>query len=151
MEDAIEAKPRPSWIAGHAEQGATELLVRHPYDGTEVASVAVPGPDQVERAVQAAADVAVKFRSSPAHLRAGALMHVSEQLAARREEIAEVITAENGKPLKWADGEVNRAISTFRFAAEEARRFTGEMQRLDTDPAAEGRLALVRRVSRGPV
>jgi acyl-CoA reductase-like NAD-dependent aldehyde dehydrogenase len=151
MEDAIEAKPRPSWIAGHAEQGASELLVRHPYDGTEVASVAVPGPDQVERAVQAAADVAVKFRSSPAHLRAGALMHVSEQLAARREEIAEVITAENGKPLKWADGEVNRAISTFRFAAEEARRFTGEMQRLDTDPAAEGRLALVRRVSRGPV
>ncbi|AHI01501.1 aldehyde dehydrogenase family protein [Kutzneria viridogrisea] len=151
MDDAIEAKPRPCWIAGTAEEGPTELVVRHPYDGTEVATIAVPGPDQVERAVAAAAAVAPSFRSSPAHLRAAALMHVSEQLAARHEEISETITAENGKPLKWAEGEVNRAISTFRFAAEEARRFTGEMQRLDTDPAAEGRLALVRRVARGPV
>ncbi|MBV8932893.1 MAG: aldehyde dehydrogenase family protein [Kutzneria sp.] len=151
MDDAIEAKPRPCWIAGKPEEGQTELVVCHPYDGTEVATVSVPGPDQVQRAVAAAAAVATRFRGSPAHLRAAALAHVSEQLAARHEEIAETITAENGKPLKWAVAEVNRAISTFRFAAEEARRFTGELQRLDTEPAAEGRLALVRRVARGPV
>jgi glyceraldehyde-3-phosphate dehydrogenase (NADP+) len=42
-------------------------------------------------------------------------------------------------------------VSTFRWAAEEARRFTGEMQRLDTDPTADGRLALVTRRPRGPV
>ena len=42
-------------------------------------------------------------------------------------------------------------MSTFRWAAEEARRFSGELQRLDTDPAATGRIALVRRVPRGPV
>ncbi|MEV6812252.1 hypothetical protein, partial [Micromonospora sp. NPDC051296] len=35
--------------------------------------------------------------------------------------------------------------STFRWAAEEARRFSGELQRLDTDPAATGRIALRRR------
>ena len=62
-----------------------------------------------------------------------------------------MITAENGKPLKWATVEVSRCVSTFRFAAEEARRFSGELQRLDTDPAAEGRMAVVRRVARGPV
>src|SRR5882724_12586177 len=89
MDDAIEAKPRPCWIAGNPEEGPTELVVRHPYDGTEVASVSVPGPDQVERAVAAAASVATQFRSSPAHLRAAALMHVSQQLAARHEEISE--------------------------------------------------------------
>jgi acyl-CoA reductase-like NAD-dependent aldehyde dehydrogenase len=43
------------------------------------------------------------------------------------------------------------AVSTFRWAAEEARRFSPTMQRLDTDPGGVGRLAMVRRVPRGPV
>ena len=87
----------------------------------------------------------------PAHVRAAALDHVSRRLAERADEVARLITAENGKPIKWARGEVSRAISTFRWAAEEARRFSGEMQRLDTDPAATGRMAMVRRVPKGPV
>lgn len=143
--------PRPAWIAGRAEQSDQTLSVHHPYDGVEIATVCVPSAEQVERAVAAAVDVAREFRSTPAHVRAAALDHVSRQLAERAEEVAEMITAENGKPLKWAYMEVNRAVSTFRFAAEEARRFSGELQRLDTDPAATGRLAVVRRVPRGPV
>jgi glyceraldehyde-3-phosphate dehydrogenase (NADP+) len=76
---------------------------------------------------------------------------VSRRLAERADEVARLITAENGKPIKWARGEVGRAISTFRWAAEEARRFSGELQRLDTDPLATGRVAVVRRVPKGPV
>jgi acyl-CoA reductase-like NAD-dependent aldehyde dehydrogenase len=149
--DAYTPTPRPCWIAGHPEQGVRALTVTHPFDGSEVASVAVPGPEQVERAVAAAAAVAKEFRSTPAHVRAAALDHVSQGLAAQAEELAELITAENGKPLKWATVEVRRAVSTFRFAAEEARRFGGELQRLDTEPGAEGHIALARRVPRGPV
>jgi len=144
-------QPRPCWVAGKAEPGVEEIVVRHPYDGSEVAAVAVPGRDQIESAVAAAATVATELRNSPTHLRAAALMHVSAQLARRAEEIAETIVAENGKPLKWARVEVSRAVSTFRLAAEEARRFGGEWLPLDTDPAAQGRLAVVRRVPRGPV
>lgn len=84
-------------------------------------------------------------------MRAEALAHVSARLAERAEEIARLITAENGKPLLWARGEVARAVSTFRFAAEEARRFSATTQRLDTDPAAEGRMAYITRVPKGPV
>jgi acyl-CoA reductase-like NAD-dependent aldehyde dehydrogenase len=149
--DAIEVQPRPCWIAGSAEQGASTLTVSHPYDGTEVAEVAVPGAEQVERAVAAAAGVARSFAASPAHVRATALNTVADLIAERAEEIAETITAENGKPLKWADVEVARAQATFRFAAEEARRLVGDLQRLDTDAGGEGRLAVVRRRSRGPV
>jgi acyl-CoA reductase-like NAD-dependent aldehyde dehydrogenase len=143
--------PRPCWVAGKAEQGVEEIIVKHPLDGSEIATVAVPGDEQVENAVAAAAEVAKDFRNSPSHLRAAALNHVSSRLAERTDEVAETIVAENGKPLKWARLEVNRAVSTFRFAAEEARRFGGEWLPLDTDPAGEGRLAVVRRVPRGPV
>ncbi|OLF12461.1 aldehyde dehydrogenase family protein [Actinophytocola xanthii] len=143
--------PRPAWIAGRAEQSDQTLAVHHPYDGDEIAAVCVPSPEQVERAVAAAVSVVPRFRTTPAHVRAAALDHVSQQLRERCDEVAEMITAENGKPLKWAVVEVNRAVATFRIAAEEARRFSGDLQRLDTDPTAEGRLALVRRVPRGPV
>ncbi|MGI5506792.1 aldehyde dehydrogenase family protein [Lentzea sp. CA-135723] len=105
----------------------------------------------VEAAVARAAAVAPELAALPAHRRASALDHVSRRLAERAEEFAAAINADSGKPLKWARIEVTRAISTFRWAAEEARRFSGELQRLDTDPSAEGRLALVRRVPRGPV
>ena len=145
------AKPRPFWVAGSARSGTETLDVHHPYDGTDVATVSVPSAEDVEEAIAAAAGVAKQFRSTPAHVRAAALDHVSRALAARSEEIAETITAENGKPLKWAAVEVARAVSTFRFAAEEARRFVGELQRLDTDPNGEGRLGVVLRRPRGPV
>ena len=84
-------------------------------------------------------------------MRADALAHVSGQIAARAEEFAELITGENGKPLVWSRAEVGRAVSVFRLAAEEARRWSGEAMRLDGDKAATGRLAYVRRVPKGPV
>ncbi|MGQ0837586.1 aldehyde dehydrogenase family protein [Actinokineospora sp.] len=150
-EDAVVAKPRPFWVAGRPRTSDDILDVHHPYDGTDVASVAMPTAEHVEQAVAAAVAVIREFRSTPAHVRATALDHVSRTLTERSEEIAETITAENGKPLKWAEVEVARAASTFRFAAEEARRFVGELQRLDTDGNGEGRLGIVRRRPRGPV
>lgn len=151
MDDAITPEPRPAWIAGTVEQGEDTLMVTHPFDGNEVATVAVPGPEQLERAVGAAAAVADELARAPAHQRADALQRVSRGLAARAEELAEVITAESGKPLYWAHIEVERAVSVFRTAAEQARTFSGQLQRLDGDPSGTGRMALVRRVPRGPV
>lgn len=144
-------EPRPFFVAGRPVHGEGELTVTHPYDGRAVGRTSLATPDQVEAAVAAAARVADQAAALPAHARAAALDHVCRRLAERAEEVARLITAENGKPIKWARAEVGRAISTFRWAAEETRRYSGELQRLDTDPAATGRIALVRRVPRGPV
>ncbi|QYN25310.1 aldehyde dehydrogenase family protein [Amycolatopsis sp. DSM 110486] len=141
----------PFWIAGKPVTSSSTAVVHHSYDGSEAGSHFVPTASDVEAAVAAAASVADEFAVTPAHVRAGALDHVSRSLSQRADEIARLITAESGKPLKWSRGEVGRAVSTFRWAAEEARRFSGELQRLDTDPGGTGRLALVRRVPRGPV
>lgn len=141
----------PFYVAGQKSSSDDVLDVHHPYDGRLVGRTANATPEQVERAVAAAAAVAAQASALPAAARAAALDHVSRRLTERADEVAELITAENGKPLKWARTEVARGISTFRWAAEEARRFSGELQRLDTDPAAAGRIALVRRFPRGPV
>ncbi|MEV4808589.1 aldehyde dehydrogenase family protein [Micromonospora avicenniae] len=142
---------RAFYVAGRPAHGEGELSVHHPYDGRVVGRTTVATPDQVEAAVSAAAEVAAEAAALPAHVRAGALDHVSRRLTERADEVARLITAENGKPLKWARAEVARAVATFRWAAEEARRFSGDLQRLDTEPSATGRIALVRRVPRGPV
>ncbi|HEX6869590.1 MAG TPA: aldehyde dehydrogenase family protein [Micromonosporaceae bacterium] len=142
---------QPFFVAGRPETADDPLIVRHPYDGREVGRTTLARPEQVDRAVAAAAAVSPVAAGLPAHARAAALDHVSQRLRERAEEVARLITAENGKPIMWARAEVGRAVSTFRWAAEEARRFSGELQRLDTDPAATGRLALVRRAPRGPV
>ena len=141
----------PFYVAGRPETSDDVVPVHHPYDGREVGRTSYATPEQVERAVAAAAAVADEVAGLPAYRRAAALEHVSQRLAARAEDVARLITAENGKPLRWSRAEVGRAVSTFRWAAEEARRFSGELQRLDTDASGAGRLALVRRVPRGPV
>ncbi len=144
------AGPQSFWLAGVRATGDEQSAVTGP-DGLEVASVSIPTRDQVEQAV-AALDAA----RAPAQLltlgqRADALAHVAARLLERQDEFAAVITAENGKPIKWARVEVTRAASVFRWAAEEARRWSGDVQRLDTEKAADGRLALVKRVPKGPV
>lgn len=140
------------WVGGQRlEPGTERLEVRHPFDDALVGEVALAGADQVERAVALAHESRQEVMATPAHVRAAALTHVSGRLAERADEVADLITAESGKPLLWARAEVTRAVSTFRWAAEEARRWSGELQRLDTDATSTGRVALVRRFPRGPV
>ena len=143
--------PRSFWLAGRPATGAGSFEVRNPFDGSLVATVSVPTDEQVEQAVAAAHAAVPATTALSAHARASALGHVARRLGERAEEIAQLITAENGKPIKWARGEVGRAVSVFRWAAEEARRFGGEVQRLDTDAAAAGRTAIVRRFPKGAV
>ncbi|WP_406317915.1 aldehyde dehydrogenase family protein [Streptosporangium sp. NBC_01639] len=142
---------RPFWLAGRPATGDAELTVTNSHDGRVVGVCSVPTADQVEEAVAAATAVQRQAAALPVHVRADALAHVSRRLAERAEEIARLIMEENGKPIFWARGEVNRAISTFRFAAEETRRLGGETVRLDTEAGSAGRLAYVSRVPHGPV
>lgn len=145
-----DARPLPFWLAGRLAHGHDQLDVRGP-DGQCVASVSVPTDAQVEEAVAALDAAQGPARRLSLGERAEALGHVASRLLERHEEIAALITAENGKPIKWARIEVTRAASVFRFAAEEARRWSGDVQRLDTEAAGSGRLALVKRVPKGPV
>ncbi|MEK7305701.1 MAG: aldehyde dehydrogenase family protein, partial [Nitrospirota bacterium] len=69
----------------------------------------------------------------------------------RRDEFAQTITAEAGKPIADAKREVNRAVQTLTIAAEEAKRIPGEVVPLDWTPQTESYLGMVRRFPLGPI
>ena len=145
------AEVKPYLIAGEWKKGSTSFEVRSPYDGTVVAAVGAPDEADMEAAAAAAQRVFEESRKLPVHARYEALLHISKRLAERADEVAEVIAREGGKPLKWAKVEAARAVSTFRWAAEETRRDDGSVMRLDTEASLGSRVAIVRRFPLGPV
>jgi acyl-CoA reductase-like NAD-dependent aldehyde dehydrogenase len=74
----------------------------------------------------------------PAYRRSEILTRTVALITERKRDLAETIAIEAGKALKFALIEVDRAISTFTLAAEEARRVHGETIPLDAVPAGEG-------------
>lgn len=144
-------KTTPYYVAGEWRTGGSTFDVASPYDGSIVASVAWTTDDDAELALASAAAVFEDSRRLPVHVRADALLHISDGIDRRLEDIAMLIAREGGKPLKWARIEVGRAVTTFRWAAEECRRWGGEFQRLDTDPSVGSRAVLVTRFPVGPI
>jgi acyl-CoA reductase-like NAD-dependent aldehyde dehydrogenase len=142
---------KPFYVAGEWRTGSGTLEVKSPWDGSVAAELGVPTDADVEDAVSAAVRTFGESRHLPTHARAEALTHISRRIGDRVEEIAEIVAREGGKPLKWSRVEVSRASSTFRWAAEEARRFGGEFLPLDTEPSLGSRAGIVRRFPFGPV
>src|SRR5262245_23297685 len=123
----------PFWVAGARRAGSGAFTVTDPCTGESVAEVGKPSDADIQDAVAAAAAAFPESRNLPVHVRAEALLHISARLAETVDANAETIAREGGKPLKWARIEAQRAVSTFRIAAEECRRFDGEFYRFDTE------------------
>jgi acyl-CoA reductase-like NAD-dependent aldehyde dehydrogenase len=142
---------RPFLVNGEWRTGSESFEVRSPYDDSVVAEVGVPGADDVEEAIAAAAETFPESSRLPVHARAEALDHISRRLGETIKENAELIAKEGGKPLKWATVEATRAVSTFRWASEVLRRGDDELIRLDTEASLGSRVGLIRRFPYGPV
>lgn len=85
-----------------------------------------------------------------AYERQEVLAHCVERFKQRTEELAYALCIEAGKPIRDLRGEVTCLIDTFRIAAEEAVRITGEVQPLDISPRAKGYQGIWKRVPIGP-
>jgi glyceraldehyde-3-phosphate dehydrogenase (NADP+) len=139
-------------VAGRREAGAAEPIdVTYPYTGEVIARVAAATRNQVDQAIAAAQAAFAAYRDTPSHRRAALLHAVSALVAQRREDLARDITYETGKAIWESRLECDRAVNTFRIAAEEASRIDGEIVPLDGVPAGTGRLGEVRRFPIGPV
>jgi len=79
------------------------------------------------------------------------LSHCVKRCQERAEELAYIVCAEAGKPIKDARGEVVRLIETFKIAEEESTRICGEVLPLDISPRTDGYRGMWQRVAIGPV
>jgi acyl-CoA reductase-like NAD-dependent aldehyde dehydrogenase len=126
-------------IAGEWIETGDWIEVRSPYSGEVVGRVAKGGADEARRAIDAA-ERAMED-PLPAHKRAEILVKVAGFLGRRHDEVARTISDEAGKPMKAARVEAQRAMSTYTFAAVEARKLAGEMVPMDASQAGAGKLA----------
>ena len=139
----------PLLIDGERVETGKWTDVRSPYSGEVIGRVASGGAAETRRALDAAATAMAT--PLPAHERARILDTVAHLLEERQDEAAQTISAEAGKPLKAARVEAQRAVSTYTFAAVEARRLAGEVVPMDASPAGVGKLALTMRLPIGIV
>ena len=96
-----------------------------------VATVPDAGPADMQRAIDAAAESQPDWAGRTAAERSKVLMAAAQGMYARSDELARLITLEEGKPLAEAAGEVKYAASFIEWFAEEAKRVYG-----DTVPAS---------------
>lgn len=127
-------------VWGGAEDGAT-FAVTDPSDGSVLRTVADGGANDTRRAVEAAARAFPGWSRRTAYERADALMRAHALMLERADDLARLMTREQGKPLKAARNEVRYGADFLSWFAEEAKRVYGS-----TIPAGrpEQRLSVMR-------
>src|SRR6187200_1671226 len=140
---ATTVAERKLFVAGEWVETGDWIDVRSPYSGEVVGRVAKGGAEETRRAIDAAEQAL--HDPLPAHKRAEILVKVVAGIARRHDEIARQISDEAGKPLKAARVETSRAMSTYTFAAVEARKLAGDIVPMDAAQAGEGKLAFTLR------
>jgi acyl-CoA reductase-like NAD-dependent aldehyde dehydrogenase len=125
-------------IDGQWVEGGSALEVKNKYNGKTVGTLPTARQEDVDAAIAAAESAEDVMAALPAYKRAEILLRTAALIRERAEDLATTIAAEAGKALKYARAEVDRAVSTFTIASEEAKRLHGETIPLDAVPAGEG-------------
>jgi succinate-semialdehyde dehydrogenase/glutarate-semialdehyde dehydrogenase len=112
------------WI--DADQGGT-FAVKNPASGAAVGTVPVFGAAETRRAIEAARRALPAWSARTAADRARLLKRLAQLMLDNQDDLARLMTAEQGKPLAEARGEVAYAASFFEWFAEEGRRLYGEI------------------------
>jgi acyl-CoA reductase-like NAD-dependent aldehyde dehydrogenase len=147
----MKRKAARLYVDGQWIDGDDLIDIRSPYDHALVGRHHRAGPNQVDRALAAAAVAFAEHKNDIPAERAAVLDAMAGILARRSEEFAQTICAEAGKPIRYARLEVERSLHTIRWSAEEAKRIGGEVIPLDVIAAGRGHIAITRRFPVGVI
>jgi acyl-CoA reductase-like NAD-dependent aldehyde dehydrogenase len=140
----------PLYVANEARQPNTDLKVTDKYTGEVATLVALADAKTIDEGIAWTVKAAEPMAKMPAYERQAVLQHCVNRFTERKDELAYALCVEAGKPINDSRGEVGRLIDTFRIAAEESVRMTGEVQPLDISPRAKGYQGIWKRVPIGP-
>jgi len=113
-----------AWV--DAADGST-IAVLNPATGSHIGSVPNAGKDLTQQAIHGAAQAQAEWKARTAEDRARILRRWYELMLTHQDDLALIMTYEQGKPLAEAKGEITYAASYIEWFAEEARRVYGEM------------------------
>lgn len=134
------------WIEKH-----DKIEVRNPYNNELLGKVSKADKDDIKKACKSAGSAFKTFKDYPLHRRASILREIAGNLNKEKERIAKTISLESGKAIRFSKGEVERAIETFNFAANEAESLKGETVPMSAAKTGCGRIGFYMRVPLGPV
>ncbi len=140
----------PYYLANRPQQPNADLAVTNKYSGEVAARVALADATVLDQAIAAATRAAIPMRRFAAWQRKAVLQHLAVRCRERGDELAQTLTIEAGKPIKFARGEVDRLIDTVEIAAEESTRIYGEVLPLDVSERADEYRGMWKRVPIGP-
>lgn len=140
----------PLYLNNEAQQPNTDLEVTDKFTGEVAFRCAQADAATIDAGIQGAVDAVGPMARMASFERQAVLQHCVDRFRQRFDELAYALCVEAGKPIKDSEGEVTRLIDTFRIAAEESVRMTGEVQPLDISPRAKGYQGIWKRVPIGP-
>ena len=140
----------PFYLANQPLMPNTDLEVIDKFSGNVATRVAMANEDAIGEAIRMSVKATRPMREMPAYQRQAVLEHCVTRFSERAEELAQALCIEAGKPIKDSRGEVTRLIDTFKIAAEESVRITGEYMPLDRTPRTDGYVSVWKRVPIGP-
>ncbi|KXK13981.1 MAG: NAD-dependent aldehyde dehydrogenase [Armatimonadetes bacterium OLB18] len=130
---------------------AEVVEVHSPWDPKWIGRSFLAGRELVEDAVESSLRAFEVWRRSSPKERSSLLTRIADEIARRKERLAELLVFEIGKPIVWAEGEIARLEITFRLAAQLASIERPQTLDLSYDPRGKDFAGSVQREPRGPV
>ena len=139
------------FLQGQWQERGTVADVIHPYDGAVLDTVPVGAPADISAALNGLEQGAAVMRALPTHRRVEILRRTAQLMAEQQEDLARLISREEGKVLAEGRIEAGRAMETLDLSADAARDLHGETVPLDATPGGVGKLGFTLRVPCGIV
>ncbi len=132
------------YVGGEFKITENILEVSNPYDSSIVAKTYLAGKSELDYAIEKGLAVEKQMKELPIYKRYEILMQISNAIKADKDRLAKILALESGKPMRYATGEIARAMQTFLVAAEEAKRIPNEYLSIDWTAAGEGKEGIVK-------
>lgn len=123
----IDSTLNYNWIAGEKVIFNERFNIENPATGERIGEVPLVGEEETKRAIDAASHAFPGWSQLPAQERSNYLFQWAENLLKHKQELASILTEEQGKPMAEALGEIEGSASFINWYAEEAKRVAGEI------------------------
>ena len=139
------------FIGGECDQAVGKSIIKAPFDGKIVGTVAEGGWSELNTAIESADDAFKTWRHSPRRERQGLLRRIATAVRDRSDELVDLLSREIGKPITASIGEVTRLALTFDDAADALSNWGLEALPVDMDSRGDGYRCIVDRFPLGVI